>query len=230
MTCKTVQTKLNCFVAGDLTGDEQGQVAAHLRDCPACQAEAAALRRVEGALQALAIPETAPERLADLQHRLSGRPRQHATWRWLALPAAGVVAAALLLLVASQRPSVRITPRAVSPAPVQAVPPPVADAAHSTPTPSVHAQPAKPTNKQVAVARRPTDKKLHARKRAHPLVAGPVRPASNEAVYLIKVSLPDGSTSCLRQVTQDDAAGVAQVISLAYEKTDPQPLTTKQGG
>lgn len=58
--------RLDAYHDGELPPAERSAVEAHLRDCPACAAELAAIRRTSGALLAVAPREATPEQLSQL--------------------------------------------------------------------------------------------------------------------------------------------------------------------
>lgn len=82
--CEQVRERLSARLDGELTGTEEREVSAHLKDCASCRRELALLARLDGFLGGLAAP--APERLAEKTlSRL--RPRGRYWWQNLALAA-----------------------------------------------------------------------------------------------------------------------------------------------
>ena len=81
---------LVAYVYDDISDIDRGRFERHLRECPACRDEAAAMRRVRADLAAWTAPE--PDLgFSIVQHR---RPSWRAWWT----PAAGLAAAAVLVL------------------------------------------------------------------------------------------------------------------------------------
>jgi len=103
MTCTEVRYRLPAHVYGDLIGDEAATVVAHLRECPACRAEAAALARTRRALDELPTPRVHVD-LAGLFATLAERRVRH--WRRLAI--AGAALAGCLLVAIALRFNVTV--------------------------------------------------------------------------------------------------------------------------
>ena len=106
MSCERPPAQLYLYLDGELAPPEADEMAQHLRTCPACQAEEAAHRRLQGLL-CTALPEDeVPEQLWTAIHqrlaqealatgpRLARRPRRRF---WLSL---GTLAALLLVALA----------------------------------------------------------------------------------------------------------------------------------
>src|SRR5262245_28463265 len=98
MTCTEVRPMLPAHVYGDLSDADAAAVARHLRDCPNCRAESAALDQVRLALDAPATPPLRVD-VASLFHRDADRRAR----RWRRLVVAGAALAAGLLLVVGLR-------------------------------------------------------------------------------------------------------------------------------
>jgi len=98
MTCGEVRRKLSEYVGGELSAEEAERVAEHLAQCELCRAEAAAYRRTEDALAALARVEKAPDLSEDLSRRIGARQggSQRRAWAGAAAVAALVGVAVLL--------------------------------------------------------------------------------------------------------------------------------------
>jgi anti-sigma factor (TIGR02949 family) len=77
MKCNEVQEHLSAWLDGELPEELRPAVAAHLDECPDCQAELAALERLEAALTELEAP--VPQNLAAAVRRRLPRPAS--PWR-----------------------------------------------------------------------------------------------------------------------------------------------------
>jgi len=78
MNCEEIRERLSAFLDGESGEELQIQITRHLASCPACQAELAALERLEAALENLEAP-AAPRGLAgSVLRRL---PRPASPWR-----------------------------------------------------------------------------------------------------------------------------------------------------
>jgi anti-sigma factor RsiW len=77
MECRKIQEQLSAFLDKELEEDLRLPIIRHLASCPACQAELAALERLEAALIELEVP--VPQGLAaGVRRRL---PRPASPWR-----------------------------------------------------------------------------------------------------------------------------------------------------
>src|SRR5262245_22789714 len=103
MNCIEVRALLPAHVYGDLPADEAAAVAGHLRDCPGCRAEVAALNRVRSALDDMPTPAVNVNLPALFA---TGAERRVRRWRRLAV--AGAALAAGLLLVFAVRLNVTV--------------------------------------------------------------------------------------------------------------------------
>jgi hypothetical protein len=103
MTCADARPLLPAHVYGDLSDADAAAVARHLRGCPACRGEAAALDQVRLALDA---PATPPVRVnvPALFHEVADRRAR----RWRRLAVAGAALAAGLLLVLGLRMQIAV--------------------------------------------------------------------------------------------------------------------------
>ena len=79
---------------GDLPADEGVAVAGHLRDCPACQAEAAAINGIRSALDNTQVPLVHVD-VPALFNTVADRKVRR--WRRLAIAGAGLAAGLLLV-------------------------------------------------------------------------------------------------------------------------------------
>ena len=77
MECSEIQEQLSAFLDQDLTEDLRLQITRHLASCPACQAELAALERLDAALIELEV-QAPPGLAAGVRRRL---PRPASPWR-----------------------------------------------------------------------------------------------------------------------------------------------------
>jgi anti-sigma factor RsiW len=109
--CDRIRNQLSYYLVGGLRPRARGRVAAHLKQCPSCRAELAALERT-GALLARAGPAQAPaETWESVQQAILARPRPHreprrgTTWRWAVSVAILVLVVLGLLVVRSHRPA-----------------------------------------------------------------------------------------------------------------------------
>lgn len=92
------RVRLNAYHDGELSPAERADVESHLRDCPSCAAELAAMRRVSGTFAVTTPPEPSHERL--LQLARSVRAERSDDRMLLRLFRGTAVAAALLLACA----------------------------------------------------------------------------------------------------------------------------------
>jgi Putative zinc-finger len=135
MTCDELRPLLPLAEYGDLTGPEAERVGAHLGDCPACRAEADAVRRTRAALNALPVPEVAVPATTVFQAEAARQARALRRWRRGAITAAALAAGLLGVLLI--RPEVRVDDGALvvrwsEPAPA---PPTVVYVPHPVPDP-----------------------------------------------------------------------------------------------
>ncbi|HKB01850.1 MAG TPA: zf-HC2 domain-containing protein [Gemmataceae bacterium] len=106
MTCDELHPLLPLAIYGDLTGPEADTAAAHLRDCPACRAEAEALRRTRAALDAVPAPEVAIPATAVIRAEAARQVRALRRWKRAAVAAAALAAG--LLVAVLVRPEIRV--------------------------------------------------------------------------------------------------------------------------
>jgi len=106
MTCDELRPLLPLAVYGDLTAPEADAADAHLGGCPACRAEADALRRTRSALDAVPSPEVAVPAAAVLRTEAARQARALRRWKRSALAAATLAAG--LLIVFLVRPEIRV--------------------------------------------------------------------------------------------------------------------------
>src|SRR3954468_16176079 len=66
--------RLDAYHDGELPPAERSDVEAHLRDCPSCAAELAAIRRVSGAFADAAPREPSHEQLLELARSVHAEP------------------------------------------------------------------------------------------------------------------------------------------------------------
>lgn len=160
--CAPYQPDLSALLDRELAEPRAAELRAHLEDCAGCRERLAALGRVDAALRAAPMPEVSEALQRRLRERLTGSvppapsrraPRRRR--RWLALPAAGIAAAAALALAWLLRsggeapdggspgaPRLARAPRAAErPAPAP-VPPAVARSASPAVEPSATPEPA----------------------------------------------------------------------------------------
>ncbi|MEJ0045004.1 MAG: zf-HC2 domain-containing protein [Rhodospirillales bacterium] len=101
-TCSEMQLLIQADHDGELDAADAARVAAHLRTCPACTAQAAALRNLSARLRTELPPVRIPARLQGMAARLAVPPRPRA-WQVLRGQgpgfAAGLALAACLALV-----------------------------------------------------------------------------------------------------------------------------------
>jgi hypothetical protein len=95
MTCTEARALLPAYAYGDLPADEGAAVAGHLRDCPACRTEAAALGRIRSALDDTPLPPVLVNVPALFNSVADRKVRQ---WRRLAIAGAALAAGLLLVL------------------------------------------------------------------------------------------------------------------------------------
>lgn len=102
------QVRLDAYHDGELSPAERSAVEAHLRDCPSCADELAAMRRMSGAFADAAPPEPSHERLLQLAESVRAEPSDVRMllrlFRWTAVAASVLLAGALAgTLYLSQR-------------------------------------------------------------------------------------------------------------------------------
>ena len=107
--CASMHLLVQADHDGELDAAEAARVAAHLQTCPACTAQAAALRRLSAQLRAELRPVVLPLRLQATAARLAAPPRL-APWRMMQRQAPGfavglALAACLALVVVPRRPA-----------------------------------------------------------------------------------------------------------------------------
>jgi len=107
--CASMHLLIQADHDGELNAAEAARVAAHLQTCPACTAQAAALRRLSAQLRAELRPEVLPLRLQATAARLAAPPRG-AAWRTMRRQSPGfavglALAACLALVVLPRRPA-----------------------------------------------------------------------------------------------------------------------------
>jgi anti-sigma factor RsiW len=90
------QVRLDAYHDGELPAAERSDVEAHLRDCPSCVAELAAIRRMSGAFAGTTAPGPSYEQLLQLAQSL--RSEASDSRMLLRLFRGSAVAAALLLV------------------------------------------------------------------------------------------------------------------------------------
>src|SRR5262244_1879295 len=106
MSCERPPAQLYLYLDGELAPPEAGEMAQHLQTCPACQAEVAAHRRLQGLLRTTLPEDEVPERLWPALHQrlvqealaMAPRPARR-PWRRLGL-SLGALAALLLVALA----------------------------------------------------------------------------------------------------------------------------------
>jgi anti-sigma factor RsiW len=92
------RVRLDAYHDGELSPAERTGVEAHLRDCPSCAAELAAMRGISGAFADAAPPEPSDERLLALARSVHAEPSD--ARMLLGLFRTTAVAAAVLLACA----------------------------------------------------------------------------------------------------------------------------------
>ena len=116
-SCEDLHLLIQADHDGELDAADAARVAAHLQTCPACAAQAAALRRLSTRLRAEFVPEVLPLRLQATAARLAAPPRVPA-WRAARRQypgfAVGLALAACLALVVLPRPPVDLADEAVT--------------------------------------------------------------------------------------------------------------------
>lgn len=133
MTCSETRDRLALLLYGDLPPDEAARVRDHLRTCPACRAEEAALAQVRHLLAVAPAPRVAVDLAGVYRRAAEQQARRSRRWRRAALvmtaaAVAVLVAAALRfeVRVESHQLSLRWADVAAPPAPAPAPPAPVA--------------------------------------------------------------------------------------------------------
>ena len=92
------QVRLNAYHDGELSPVERSDIEAHLRDCPSCAAELAAIRRISGAFAHTTPREPSHGQLLQLARSVRAEPSD--ARMLLRLFRATAVAAAVLLVCA----------------------------------------------------------------------------------------------------------------------------------
>ncbi len=88
MECSQASGRLSAYLDGEIAAAERGAIEQHVRACPACEAELAALRRLQEALDALTVP--APAGLSLRVHQRL-HPRRAVWWQAMSLAASLVL-------------------------------------------------------------------------------------------------------------------------------------------
>ena len=99
MTCDIVRNLLPLFIYDELAPTETAAVAAHLADCPHCQADHSGLIQTRAALDAGPVPVVAIDAARLIRSESDRQITRLRRWRGAAL-AAGALAAALLIVFA----------------------------------------------------------------------------------------------------------------------------------
>jgi predicted anti-sigma-YlaC factor YlaD len=97
MKCKQVQSLLSAYSDGELAGQSQAAVAAHLGDCPACRSELEVMASDRRALGLVSVPEHPAFLVTRVMAEVRNRPgarREFALGRALSTAAAVLVVAA----------------------------------------------------------------------------------------------------------------------------------------
>jgi anti-sigma factor RsiW len=133
MNCSQVTDQLPAFLDGDLPPGEAAQLEDHLKACPACRREQAALRQVQRLLDAVPTPRVEVDLSRLYQQAAALQQRRLRRWRRGAYAGFGL-AAAVLLLAVGLRLEVRLeghqavlrwgTPPVAAPTPAPTVPEP----------------------------------------------------------------------------------------------------------
>lgn len=100
MKCKVVQEMLSRYQDGELSSSAKSAVDTHLAQCPACQGELAAQRRL-WELLAHDNPIQSPEMFLAVEARLASQRRWTAVFDGFQLPSIGFAAAAAALVALS---------------------------------------------------------------------------------------------------------------------------------
>jgi anti-sigma factor RsiW len=115
--CASMHLLIQADHDGELDAAEAARVAAHLQTCPACTAQAAALRRLSAQLRGELRPAVLPLRLQATAARLAAPPRV-APWRTMRRQspgfAVGLALAACLALVVLPRQRADLAEEAVT--------------------------------------------------------------------------------------------------------------------
>ena len=105
MRCKSARQRMALLVGGDLPGDQQLKLAAHVQGCARCHDRLRQLRRERAAVDLLVAADGPPPLPGDFSRQLERRiaegktykPRFSFRWRWLPVGAgAGLAALALV--------------------------------------------------------------------------------------------------------------------------------------
>jgi hypothetical protein len=97
MNCQQVRGLLPLHAYGDLRSDEKSVVDAHLRDCPECRAELAALASIRSALDAIPAGSVNVNLMQIYRNEADRLRRRARRWRYAA--AATAVAVVVVLMV-----------------------------------------------------------------------------------------------------------------------------------
>jgi negative regulator of sigma E activity len=105
MRCPEIQEKITAFYDGELREAERADVEAHLRQCPACQREWAALQTTSRLMQTWQAPRVSPHLRATFMAKLEERAARKPWWAmvfvgWQRQVAWATAAAVVLLMVA----------------------------------------------------------------------------------------------------------------------------------
>lgn len=100
MSCKSIQSKLSCYLDGEMSGFEMQSIRSHVGKCHACQSELDGLKSVQMILRGMPVgPEPSNELPLIISKRLVATKRNY-----LRLGLALTVPAIVLAFVAYPRP------------------------------------------------------------------------------------------------------------------------------
>ena len=104
MRCRRIQKRLSAYQDGEIAGEEQDRIAAHLEVCPACRSAYAELDLLWQSLEKVPEIEASPGFEGRLFDRIDAVPEPRSRWRfpwvaWVDQWQPAPVMAAVLLLV-----------------------------------------------------------------------------------------------------------------------------------
>ncbi len=258
MNCRRAMPKLSQYLDGDLPGRERAAIAAHLETCARCRAEAAALRRAEGALEALAAVERAPDLTDDLHRRLAVPAPGPLRAAGVGAAVLAVAAAAGFLLWSSPRapapepapkpvgigvPQVRDEPGEATPVTQerrertaagerQEAPPRIVRKANKITPVRVEEEPEGVPRAEETVAATPELVPVEATVGRYGIILllGEARPVLPSSKCYVEVSFPNGVKSILDQSVERDAAGEPRAVQISYQQIAPEGAIASEGG
>src|SRR4051794_7753116 len=112
MNCRQFDSRLDCYLDGEIDAPRRAQMDGHAAGCPACRAQMEALRQAEHALRVPEFHAAPPGMLGEFHRRLDHTSRRPAlAWPWAAGTALAAAAAlAAFVMLPHPRPAPELPP------------------------------------------------------------------------------------------------------------------------